>query len=247
MKYKNQFEFKVYGDYALFSDPVTRVGGEKCTLPIPTYAALVGVCKSIYAKPTFKIIVDSVKILNPIRTESKGVRPIKYNSNGNNLSSYTYLYKVAYAVRAHFVWNENHQELQQDRNEDKHFQIMQRMIRLGGRRDIFLGVREAQGYIEPCDFDSEISCYEDVPELSFGLMYHSIIYADEAVNYEDKGKLTVCFHTPIMRKGIIDFILPEDCTIKRHIKNADIKVFGKDKFSCVDNLYKEVSNSGLDV
>ena len=43
MKYENKFEYKVYGDYALFSDPVTRVGGEKSTLPIPTYAALIGV------------------------------------------------------------------------------------------------------------------------------------------------------------------------------------------------------------
>ena len=28
-KYRNTIEFEVYGDYALFSDPVTRVGGEK--------------------------------------------------------------------------------------------------------------------------------------------------------------------------------------------------------------------------
>ena len=28
-KYRNTIEFQVYGDYALFSDPVTRVGGEK--------------------------------------------------------------------------------------------------------------------------------------------------------------------------------------------------------------------------
>ena len=31
------------GDYALFSDPVMRVGGEKCTLQVPTYEALKGV------------------------------------------------------------------------------------------------------------------------------------------------------------------------------------------------------------
>lgn len=28
-KYKNTIEFEVYGNYALFADPVTRVGGEK--------------------------------------------------------------------------------------------------------------------------------------------------------------------------------------------------------------------------
>lgn len=247
MKYRNQFEFKVYGDYALFSDPITRIGGEKCSLHIPTYAALVGVCKSIYFKPTFKIVVDSVKVLNPIRTVSKGIRPISYISDKNNLSSYTYLHNVAYAVRAHFVWNDNHPELIQDRNEDKHFQIMQRMIKIGGRRDVFLGVREAQAYVEPCKFDEEQSCYADIPELSFGLMYHSIIYADEAVNDEDKGKLTVCFHTPIMRKGVVDFIPPENCTIKRHIKDSEIKTFGKNQFSSVDELYKEAESIELDI
>ena len=109
MKYENKFEYKVYGDYALFSDPVTRVGGEKSTLPIPTYAALIGVTKSIYFKPTLLYVIDEVKILNPIRTVSKGIRPIKYNG-GNDLSMYTYLHDVAYAVRGHFVWNENHPE-----------------------------------------------------------------------------------------------------------------------------------------
>ena len=33
----NQIEFKVYGKYALFSDPLTRIGGEKCSYQIPTY------------------------------------------------------------------------------------------------------------------------------------------------------------------------------------------------------------------
>ena len=28
-KYRNTIEFEVYGAYALFADPVTRVGGEK--------------------------------------------------------------------------------------------------------------------------------------------------------------------------------------------------------------------------
>ena len=36
-KIRNQIEFKVYGKYALFSDPITRVGGEKLSYPIPTY------------------------------------------------------------------------------------------------------------------------------------------------------------------------------------------------------------------
>jgi CRISPR-associated protein Cas5d len=39
----NQVEFKVYGKYALFTDPVTKIGGEKYSYQIPTYQALKGI------------------------------------------------------------------------------------------------------------------------------------------------------------------------------------------------------------
>ena len=35
-------EFELVGDYALFSDPLTRPGGEKNSLIVPTYEALRG-------------------------------------------------------------------------------------------------------------------------------------------------------------------------------------------------------------
>ena len=37
MRYPNIVEFKVSGDYALFSDPLTRVGGEKFSYQVPSY------------------------------------------------------------------------------------------------------------------------------------------------------------------------------------------------------------------
>ena len=40
--HRNPVEFQVTGEYALFSDPITRMGGEKCTYQIPTYEALKG-------------------------------------------------------------------------------------------------------------------------------------------------------------------------------------------------------------
>lgn len=241
MKYKNEFCYKVYGDYALFSDPITRVGGEKMSYPVPTYSALIGITKAIYFKPTLLYVIDSVKVLNQIRTVSKGVRPIKYNG-GNDLSIYTYLADVAYAVKGHFIWNENRPEFANDRNEDKHYQILKRMIKLGGRRSPQLGVSECPAYVEPCNFDEEKSCYDDGnnSEISFGLMYHSIIYCDEAINEEDKGKMTVCFHTPVMKNGQIDFIRPEQCTIKRHISDAKQKVFDTEKCESVDTLHTEL-------
>ena len=83
--YRNTVEFSVKGKYALFSDILTRPGGEKISYPYPTYEALKGILKSIYWKPTFDWIIDSVKVMNQIQTCRKGTRPIKYGG-GNDLA-----------------------------------------------------------------------------------------------------------------------------------------------------------------
>lgn len=149
MQYPNTISLRVYGRYALFSDPITRVGGEKCSYPVPTYQALKGIMESVYWKPTLIWYVDAVRIMNRIETQSKGIRPIKYNDGGNDLSIYTYLSEVEYQVRAHFEWNTRRPDLACDRNENKHYAIAKRMVERGGRRDIFLGTRECQGYVSP--------------------------------------------------------------------------------------------------
>ena len=47
-KYDNIVEFQVSGSYALFSDPIVRIGGEKCSYQVPTYEALKGILNSTY-------------------------------------------------------------------------------------------------------------------------------------------------------------------------------------------------------
>lgn len=227
--YRNTVEFQVSGDYALFSDILTRPGGEKVSYPIPTYEALKGILSSVYWKPTLVWVIDSVRVMNRIRTVRKGMRPIKYGG-GNDLSYYSYLSDVRYQVRAHFEWNGNRTELEKDRNENKHHNIARRMIERGGRRDIFLGTRECQGYVEPCRFGEGEGYYDGSGEIPYSIMYHGITYADEAVLPEDAGKMTVRLWTPVMRDGIIDFIRPEECELKRHVRDMSIKVFGKDNF-----------------
>lgn len=226
-KYRNTVEFTVYGKFALFSDVLTRSGGEKCSYPIPTYEALKGILHSIYWKPTIIWYVDSVRIMKPIRTTRKGIRPIK-PSSGNDRAYYTYLDDVCYQVRAHFEWNLNRPELEQDRNENKHHNIAKRMIERGGRRDIFLGTRECQGYVEPCVFGEGAGAYDDGGVIRYGLMYHGMTYADESVCEEDEGQLTTRFWSPVMENGVIDFIRPEECTVKRHIRRMGIKKFSRE-------------------
>lgn len=236
MQHDNIVEFEVFGDYALFSDPITRVGGEKFTYQVPTYEAIKGVLQSVYWKPTLIWIIDSVRVMNQIQTETKGIRPIKYSGNGNDLSYYTYLKNCRYQVRAHFVWNENRPELAGDRNENKHHNIAKRMIDRGGRRDIFLGARECQAYVVPCVFGEGEGFYDNTPQLDFGVMYHGITYADEAYSDETNDKMTVRLWRAAMKKGVIHFILPEAC-IHRPVRAMDMKPFGEalGNFSTIDS------------
>lgn len=227
-KHPNIVEFEVCGKYGLFSDPIMRVGGEKCSYQVPTYEALKGILSSVYWKPTLIWVIDAVRVMQPIRTEAKGIRPLKY-SGGNDLSYYTYLKDCRYQVRAHFEWNENRPELEGDRDENKHHQIARRMIEKGGRRDIFLGTRECQGYVEPCCFGSGEGAYDALPELAFGLMYHGITYPDEAYSEETKGRMTVRFWYPVMKNGVITFCRPEDCPGQKPLREMPMKSFGEDR------------------
>lgn len=226
-KYPNIVEFEVTGDYALFSDPILRVGGEKCSYQVPTYEALKGILSSVYWKPTFTWVVDAVRVMEPIQMEVKGIRPIHYQDAKNELSYYTYLKNCRYRVRAHFEWNENRPELACDRNEEKHHNIAKRMIEKGGRRDIFLGARECQGYVRPCVFDEGVGAYDEVPTLAFGLMYHGITYADEAYSEETKGMMTARFWRPVMENGVITFPAPQDCPLTKPLRRMESKPFGE--------------------
>lgn len=225
-KHENIVEFQVIGDYGLFTDPIMRVGGEKCSYQIPTYEALKGILHSVYWKPTLIWIIDAVRVLHPIQTEVKGVRPIKYAGGSNDLSFYTYLKDCRYQVKAHFEWNENRPELAGDRNENKHHEIAKKMIRKGGRRDIFLGARECQGYVEPCSFGEGSGTYDTLPELGFGLMYHGITYADEAYSEDTQGKMTANFWYPVMKNGVIRFLRPEECPLHKTLGEMSMKEFG---------------------
>lgn len=234
-KHPNIVEFEVSGDYALFSDPITRVGGEKCTYQIPTYEALKGVLHSIYWKPTFIWIVDAVRVMNKIQTEVKGIRPLKWDKKGNDLSYYTYLKDCRYQVRAHFEWNDNRPELIADRNENKHHEIAKRMIQRGGRRDVFLGTRECQAYVKPCVFGEGVGAYDDLRELDFNVMVHGITYADEAYSEETRGHMSVRYWRPVMRGGVIEFVRPENCPYPpKIVRTMSIKPFGTERANFTD-------------
>jgi CRISPR-associated protein Cas5d len=235
---KNSIEFKVWGRYALFTDPLTRVGGEKCSYHVPTYEALKGIVKSIYWKPTLIWVIDRVRVMKRIRTQTKGTKPLVF-SGGNDLAVYTFLADVEYQVRAHFVWNKHRPELEADRIDGKHFGIVRRMLDRGGRQDIFLGTRDCQGYVEPCQFGSDAGHHDGAGDLAFGLMFHGFDYPDET----GEDALVARFWRPTMSNGVIDFCSPEACKIRKHVREMSTKPFGVN-----ENLRSvEAEAAGLEV
>jgi CRISPR-associated protein Cas5d len=232
---RNSIEFEVYGKYALFTDPLTKMGGEKLSYQVPTYQALKGIVESIYWKPTLLMVVDEVRVMNPIRMESKGVRPIEYGG-GNTLAYYTYLKDIRYQVRAHFIFNPHRPDLAFDRNEHKHHNIMKRSLRAGGRRDIFLGTRECQGYVEPCVFGEGVGFYDNYGEINLGTMVHGINYPDET----GRNQMEVRLWNPVMKNGVIQFIRPDQCTQIRKIKEIKAKSFDQSNVESSEVLFKQL-------
>ena len=221
MSMKNSIEFKVRGRFALFTDPLTKVGGEKCSYHVPTYEALKGIVKSIYWKPTLIWVIDEVRVMKRIRTQTKGTKPQEFGG-GNTLAIYTFLADVEYQVRTHFEWNSHRTALEVDQIEGKHFSIAKRMVERGGRQDIFLGTRDCQGYVEPCKFGEGASELDGAGELAFGLMFHGFDYPDETGDQ----KLHARFWSPTMRDGVIHFVRPENCQTKRFVRDMTVKPFG---------------------
>lgn len=235
---RNSIEFKVWARHALFTDPLTKIGGEKCSYHVPTYEALKGVVKSIYWKPTLIWVIDAVRVMKRIRTQTKGTKPMNFGGvypsahdagkkqePFNSLAIYTFLADVEYQVRAHFEWNPHRPELMVDQVEGKHYAIARRMLERGGRQDIFLGTRDCQGYVEPCEFGSGAGFYDGADELAFGMVFHGFDYPDEVGD----GKLHARFWRPTMTGGVIHFDTPKDCPVRRFVREMSVKPFGVGK------------------
>lgn len=234
---KNSISFRLWGRYALFTDPVTKIGGEKCSYHVPTYEAIKGVLKSIYWKPTIVWHIDKVRVMKPLRTQTKGTKPLVWNG-GNTLAIYSFLRDVEYQVEAHFEWNLHRPELAADRIDGKHYSIAQRMLEKGGRQDIFLGTRDCQAYVERCDFGEGQGAYDQLDELAFGLMFHSFAYPDET----GKDSLYSQFWQAKLKNGILEFPRSQHASlISRLVRPMEIKPFGVGtNLQSVDDMESEL-------
>ena len=220
MKQSKYFYARISGDYALFTNPSTKGGGEKVSYAVPSRQALEGIVDAIYYKPTIINVVDEVKVIKEIQTETIGTRALLNNMSAD-LSYVSYLRDVEYLVKFHFIWNEQRTDLIKDRNMNKHEAIMERSIKKGGRRDIFLGTRECVGlvsYLTSDEYKKAESKY-DGQTIPFGIMFHSFKYPTDS-----KGKLKSYYTNTVMKNGIITFKNQSDCEIENELSSYSFKI-----------------------
>lgn len=201
------FYIRVQGDRALFTNPATKGGGEKYSYDVPTRQALKGIVDNIYRKPTFINVVDEVKVINSIQRESHGTRALLNNYTAD-LSFSTYLTKVEYLIKFHFIWDITQKDLEEDRIMKKHENIMERSIELGGRRDSFLGTRECFATVEGIsqgEYITSHSYYEGTTK-ALGYMFHSFSYPAKP-----KEQLKANYAQTTMIDGVITFKKKSEC------------------------------------
>ena len=135
-------------------------------------------------------------------------------SGGNSLSLYTYLADVEYQVQAHFVWNEAQPQLADDRNENKHHNIAKRMVERGGRARHLSRYPRMSGLCgKGWSLEADRAPMDGIPHLAYPTMFHGFDYPMPA----DKH-FSARFWSPVMKKGVIDFCLPESCPTRRIIR-----------------------------
>lgn len=239
-KSKN-FYMRITGDYALWTDPATKGGGERISYQVPTVQALQGICDAVYFKPTIRNVVDAVKVVNPVRFHSMGYRAL-YADLSAGLNYVTVLEDVEYLLKYHFEWNLNRDDLLQDRIMKKHEAIAERSLKRGGRRDVFLGAREFLGYVEAIDKDEYLKekTFYSESDLDLGNIFHSFIYPHS----EDEPLKSLFTHT-YMKDGIIEFKTQEECEIVNTVNTLSSYAFkGHTGVVSVDEELKEYGEGG---
>jgi CRISPR-associated protein Cas5d len=221
--------FSVRAERALFTRQDLRI--ERYTYDVPTFGALAGVLRSIYAKPAFYWVPTRVLILKPIRFQRIMVNEVKdrvitqrpFIAPARRMQKMqTYLYNVHYIVEAHFEWSGREPE---DENLGKHLDIFHRSLAIGGRRDVFLGLRECSAIVEPLDpkynsikeeerFDAVVKDQQKIWECvgqvgltmpDAGIMFHGWEWGTAR-----DGTDTPTFFRASVRDGVLEYPHPTD-------------------------------------
>lgn len=141
------FKAEVWGDYALFTRPETKV--ERVSYDVMTPSAARGILEAIYWKPAIRYYIDRIHVLNPIgftnvrRNEvsvkglasdalsaiNGGTKPLYINrAEAIQQRAAMVLRDVRYVIDAHFRMTDR---AGTEDTEEKHYAIMSRRLREG--------------------------------------------------------------------------------------------------------------------
>lgn len=163
------FRVEVWGDYALFTRPETKV--ERVSYDVITPSAARGLIEAVYWKPAIRYHIDRVYVVNPIRftnirrnevSEKAPASTLLSAMNGSPKPVYinraeaiqqraaTVLRDVRYVIEAHFTMTDR---AGSEDSEAKHYAILTRRLRQG------------QCYHQPCfgarEFPAQFRLQED--------------------------------------------------------------------------------------
>ena len=224
--------FSARAERALFTRQDLRI--ERFTYPVPTFGALAGVLRSIYAKPSFYWVPRRVLILNPISFQNIMVNEVKdqiitqrpFISHERRMQKMqTYLRDVHYIIEAHFEWSG---KVPEDENLQKHTCIFERSLSAGGRRDVYLGTRECSAIAEPVNvsFDDFVEKQQNSwrekgqkgLDSEVGLMFHGWEWGTG-----EDGSDTPMFFRARVSDGVLKYPHPGDHTnlIRQQFERRD--------------------------
>lgn len=211
---------EVEADYGLFTDPATRLGGEKFSYPVITYEAAKGIVKSAYWKPPLIWVIKRVRVMNRIQMSknSKTLRMQKEDDK-RSLAYYTRLVKPVYQIEAYFVFNPN-QKIR-DWNENKHIDMAKRYIKKNGRMPVSMGVSEFPANVRLVEFGEGDGYYDNSGEIPFNLMVHGINYPGETGIHKRETR----FWFATMKDGVLEFPRPDECEYVRFVRNEEPVIY----------------------
>lgn len=217
------FRVEVWGEYALFTRPETKV--ERVSYDVMTPSAARGLLEAIYWKPAIRIHIDKIHVLNPVRFSnirrnevSEKLSPTKALAamNGSDKPLYInrasaevivqrasmVLQDVRYVIEAHFTLTDRAGE----ETEEKHYAIMSRRLRNGQcfHQPCF-GTREFPAHFRLME-EGEAICYGEAPlTCDLGLMLYDM-------DFSNPQNITPMFFRAKVERGVMQV---QDCEVFR--------------------------------
>lgn len=228
-----QISFLVKAGKAMFTDPLNRISAEKISYPVPTYSALQGLMRHIYSSPCIVWVIDSVRVLKPIRYIGYAISDPYRNKKGDR-ATYQYLLNPEYIITAHYVFDYSRPELSDGWTYAWHDRMIKKAMEQGGRFNLCLGCSECPALIYDMSEEMMAGYYDDEGRRDLGLMFHSYREASKNDPYR-----YAYYDQYIMENGCIWYNSQRECQICRRLfkeqvyelQGFDLRLYGKEEKS----------------